>query len=138
MSPAAAGVELAAAIDQLLLERGELDFFELLLRLKFVDAIGVLLGASDAADAVEKRHWYSLRWKIEVFHKILKSGRKAEDRPDQVWAMNITYYRLVAQHEPYLSVNETRTPSGPKASMSAAGSSTRPILVYEYGELNVA
>ena len=30
-------------------------------------------------DAVEKLDWYALRWKIEVFHKILKSGCKAED-----------------------------------------------------------
>lgn len=31
------------------------------------------------AEAVEKIRWYSLRWKIELFHKILKSGCKAED-----------------------------------------------------------
>ncbi len=31
------------------------------------------------ADAAEKLHWYSLRWKIEVFFKILKSGCKVED-----------------------------------------------------------
>jgi hypothetical protein len=30
-------------------------------------------------DVVEKLHWYALRWKIEVFHKILKSGCRAED-----------------------------------------------------------
>ncbi|WP_220792462.1 IS4 family transposase [Gluconacetobacter diazotrophicus] len=30
-------------------------------------------------DAVEKLRWYALRWKIEVFHKILKSGCRAED-----------------------------------------------------------
>jgi hypothetical protein len=30
-------------------------------------------------DAIEKLQWYALRWKIEVFHKILKSGCKAED-----------------------------------------------------------
>lgn len=29
--------------------------------------------------AVEKLAWYSMRWKIEVFHKILKSGCRAED-----------------------------------------------------------
>ena len=29
--------------------------------------------------AVEKLRWYALRWKIELFHKILKSGCKAED-----------------------------------------------------------
>ena len=30
------------------------------------------------ADAIEKLQWYALRWKIEVFHKILKSGCKVE------------------------------------------------------------
>jgi Transposase Tn5 dimerisation domain len=30
-------------------------------------------------DAVEKLVWYAMRWKIEVFHKILKSGCRAEN-----------------------------------------------------------
>ena len=30
-------------------------------------------------DAVEKPQWYALRWKVEVFHKVLKSGCKAEE-----------------------------------------------------------
>jgi transposase-like protein/transposase Tn5 family protein len=30
-------------------------------------------------DAIEKIEWYAMRWKIEVFHKILKSGCKAEE-----------------------------------------------------------
>ena len=29
-------------------------------------------------DAVEKLCWYAMRWKIEVFHKILQSGCRAE------------------------------------------------------------
>jgi hypothetical protein len=29
--------------------------------------------------AIEKVRWYAQRWKIEVFHKILKSGCRAED-----------------------------------------------------------
>ena len=29
-------------------------------------------------DALEKLRWYALRWKIETFHKILKSGCRAE------------------------------------------------------------
>ncbi len=29
-------------------------------------------------DAVEKLRWYAMRWKIETFHKILKSGFQAE------------------------------------------------------------
>jgi hypothetical protein len=31
------------------------------------------------SDAVEKLSWYAMRWKIEVFHKILKSGCRAEE-----------------------------------------------------------
>jgi Transposase DNA-binding len=30
-------------------------------------------------EAVEKLEWYAMRWKIEVFHKILKSGCRAEE-----------------------------------------------------------
>jgi hypothetical protein len=30
------------------------------------------------ADAIEKLQWYALRWKIEIFHKVLKSGCKVE------------------------------------------------------------
>ena len=31
------------------------------------------------ADAIEKLDWYALRWKIEMFHKVMKSGCRAED-----------------------------------------------------------
>ncbi|UIF88406.1 hypothetical protein [Cupriavidus sp. UYPR2.512] len=37
------------------------------------------LPVTTRGQAVEKLEWYALRWKIEVFHKILKSGCKAED-----------------------------------------------------------
>lgn len=30
-------------------------------------------------EAVEKLRWYAMRWKIEIFHKVLKSGCRAED-----------------------------------------------------------
>jgi len=30
-------------------------------------------------EAIEKLRWYALRWKIEIFHKILKSGCRAEN-----------------------------------------------------------
>ena len=30
-------------------------------------------------EAIEKINWYAMRWKIEVFHKVLKSGCRAED-----------------------------------------------------------
>ncbi|WP_162887802.1 transposase [Leptospira mayottensis] len=31
------------------------------------------------SDAIQKLQWYALRWKIEVFYKILKSGCKVEE-----------------------------------------------------------
>lgn len=37
------------------------------------------LPVTSRRQAIEKLDWYALRWKIETFHKILKSGCKAED-----------------------------------------------------------
>lgn len=37
------------------------------------------LEVADLDAAIKKIRWYSARWKIEVFHKILKSGCRAED-----------------------------------------------------------
>jgi Transposase Tn5 dimerisation domain len=36
------------------------------------------LPVSSPLEAIEKLEWYASRWKIETFHKILKSGCKAE------------------------------------------------------------
>ncbi|BBO59763.1 IS4 family transposase [Mycoavidus sp. B2-EB] len=37
------------------------------------------LSVTSRKQAIEKLDWYALRWKIEVFHKVLKSGCKAEE-----------------------------------------------------------
>ena len=37
------------------------------------------LPVNSKAEAVEKLEWYASRWKIETYHKILKSGCKAEE-----------------------------------------------------------
>jgi len=37
------------------------------------------LPVTTCEEAIEKLRWYALRWKIEVFHKILKSGCRAEE-----------------------------------------------------------
>lgn len=37
------------------------------------------LPVEDLSAAVEKLSWYALRWKAEVFHKVIKSGCHAED-----------------------------------------------------------
>lgn len=36
------------------------------------------LPVDDLAGAVEKLDWYAMRWRIETFHKVLKSGCRAE------------------------------------------------------------
>lgn len=36
------------------------------------------LPVATRAEAIEKLRWYAMRWKIETFHKILKSGCRAE------------------------------------------------------------
>lgn len=36
------------------------------------------LPVADLAAAVEKLNWYAMRWRIETFHKVLKSGCRAE------------------------------------------------------------
>ena len=36
------------------------------------------LSVTSRAEAIQKLHWYALRWKTETFHKILKSGCQAE------------------------------------------------------------
>ena len=38
------------------------------------------VAVTDLAAAVEKVQWYRLRWRIEEFHRVLKSGCKAESR----------------------------------------------------------
>jgi hypothetical protein len=37
------------------------------------------LPVGSRAEAIEKLQWYAMRWKIEVFHKVLKSACKIED-----------------------------------------------------------
>jgi len=37
------------------------------------------LPVASSSEAIEKLEWYAQRWKIETFHKILKSGCRAED-----------------------------------------------------------
>lgn len=48
-------------------------------RRKIVWKLITNLPVGSRADAIEKLEWYALRWKIELFHKILKSGCKAEE-----------------------------------------------------------
>lgn len=38
------------------------------------------VGVSSVAQAVERLRWYALRWGIEVYHRVIKSGCRIEDR----------------------------------------------------------
>jgi hypothetical protein len=38
-----------------------------------------ILPVQSRTEAIQKFDWYAMRWRIETFHKILKSGCKAED-----------------------------------------------------------
>ena len=45
---------------------------------KIIWKLATNLSVTSMSEAIEKLDWYTLRWRIETFHKILKSGCKAE------------------------------------------------------------
>ena len=72
--------------------------------------------------AVEKLQWYAMRWKIEVFHKILKSGCRAEQarlrtaerlvRPLAVFCIlswRVFWLTMLNRVEPALVLTDTET-----------------------------
>jgi hypothetical protein len=74
------------------------------------------LPVTNFAEAIEKVRWYCLRWRIEVFHKILKSGLKVEQCRLQtvdrliryltvmsIIAWRIYWITLIARADPELS-----------------------------------
>ena len=54
------------------------------------------LPVDDLAAAVEKLGWYALRWKAEVFHKVMKSGCRAEEARLQTAERLVKFLALVA------------------------------------------
>jgi hypothetical protein len=74
--------------------------------------------------AIEKLNWYALRWKIETFHKILKSCGKAEDsklrtadRLTNLIAINcilswrLFWLTMISRSDPDLSPDVALTPT---------------------------
>ncbi|WP_342145660.1 IS4 family transposase [Methylobacterium fujisawaense] len=53
------------------------------------------LPVTDLAGAVEKLDWYALRWKAEVFHKVMKSGCRAEESRLQTAERLVKFLALV-------------------------------------------
>jgi len=69
-------------------------------------------------DAIEKLEWYSLRWKIEVFHKVLKSGCRAEEaklRTAQRLANLIAVYCIVSWRVFWMTMLNRSSPDAPPA-----------------------
>ena len=67
-------------------------------------------------EAIEKLEWYALRWKIEVFHKILKSGCKAEDsklRTAQRLANLIAVFCIVSWRIFWMTMLNRSVPDAP-------------------------
>lgn len=67
-------------------------------------------------DAVEKIEWYARRWKIEVFHKILKSGCRAEEaklRTAQRLSNLIAVFCIVGWRIFWMTMLNRTNPTGP-------------------------
>lgn len=66
--------------------------------------------------AIEKIRWYAMRWKIEVFHKILKSGCRAEDaklRTADRLANLVAVYCIVSWRVLWLTMLSRTAPDAP-------------------------
>jgi hypothetical protein len=72
-------------------------------------------------EAIEKIHWYAMRWKIETFHKILKSGCRAEDSRlrSTEWIANLlALFCIIAWRILWLSqVHRTHPETAPQAAL---------------------
>ncbi|MEJ0050937.1 MAG: IS4 family transposase [Methylovirgula sp.] len=67
-------------------------------------------------DTIEKLEWYAMRWKIEVFHKILKSGCKAEEsklRTAERLVNLIAVFCIVSWRVFWMTMLNRSTPNAP-------------------------
>jgi hypothetical protein len=74
------------------------------------------LPVNSRQDAIEKLNWYALRWKIEVFHKILKSGCKIEEsklRTSERLVKLIALYCLIGWRIFWLTMQFRANPEQP-------------------------
>ncbi|MER9526333.1 hypothetical protein NKI96_22530 [Mesorhizobium sp. M0292] len=54
------------------------------------------LPVEDLSAAAEKLSWYALRWKAEVFHKVMKSGCRAEEARLETAERGAKFLALIA------------------------------------------
>ena len=74
------------------------------------------LQVRSCAEAIEKLQWYALRWRIEVFHKILKSGCKAEEsklRTAQRLTNLIAVFSILSWRVFWMTMLNRSAPSAP-------------------------
>lgn len=70
------------------------------------------------AEAIEKLQWYAMRWKIETFHRILKSGCRAEEsrlRTAQRLANLIAMFCILSWRIFWLTMLHRAAPAAPAA-----------------------
>ena len=81
------------------------------------------LPVRNSKDAVEKLTWYALRWKIEVFHKIMKSGCKAEEvklRTAERLANLLAVFCIVSWRVFWITMNSRASPGAvPEIALTA-------------------
>lgn len=98
------------------------------------------LPVNDLLSAIEKLDWYAQRWKIETFHKVLKSGCKAEESKLRtaerltnqlavfcIIAWRVFWLTMVNRTEPDLSVEVAFTKSEIQI-LNHLAKSTKPSL----------
>ena len=74
------------------------------------------LPVTSRQEAIENLEWYAMRWKIETFHKILKSGCKAESsklRTAERIANLISVYCILSWRIFWLTMLNRQCPNAP-------------------------
>ena len=82
------------------------------------------LPVTDLAGAIEKLNWYVLRWKVEVFHKVVKSGCRAEDSRLQTAERLVKFLALitvVSWRIFFVSMSARAKPDAPPDTVLTAG-----------------
>jgi hypothetical protein len=96
------------------------------------------LAVQSRKDAIEKLDWYALRWKIEVFHKILKSGCRAEEaklRTAQRLANLIAVYCILSWRVFWMTMlNRSRPDASPALALTEAEIGLLDHLVKDKGQ----
>jgi Transposase DNA-binding len=78
------------------------------------------LPVEDLASAIEKLNWYAMRWKLETYHKVLKSGCRAEQsklRTAERLTNLLAVFCLIGWRVFWLTMTNRVTPDAPAESV---------------------